>query len=96
MILIFSSSKYALHVSWSVKEIVFNPKFCASIKISAEYGANDVGDNSTYFNIDYFTTLYRSLGANEDVKIHFMKNKIIMAIKDEHYYRVGVLVGKNM
>ena len=69
---------------------------CASIKISAEYGANDVGDNSTYFNIDYFTTLYRSLGANEDVKIHFMKNKIIMATKDEHYYRVGVLVGKNM
>ena len=69
---------------------------CASIQLDDFNNVNETWDSSSYFNVDYFTSLYRSLGANDSVKINFMKNKIIMATKDEKYFKVGVLVGKNM
>lgn len=69
---------------------------CASIQLDDFNNVNETWDSSSYFNVDYFTSLYRSLGANDSVKINFMKNKIIMATKDDKYFKVGVLVGKNM
>ena len=50
----------------------------------------------TYFSIDYFNQLYRALGANENVKVRFLANKIIMSNNSNNCNKIGVLSGKNV
>ena len=66
-------------------------------KVFLENESRDVEwRKETYFSIDYFNQLYRALGANENVKVRFLANKIIMSNNSNNCNKIGVLSGKNV
>lgn len=55
-----------------------------------------VWKTETYFSLEYFTQLFRTLGGNESVKMKLTPTQIIMVNEDQQALRVAILRGKNM
>ena len=50
----------------------------------------------TYFSLEYFTQLFRTLGGDDSVKIKLTPTQIILVNEDQYATRVAILRGKNM